>query len=201
MELLGAIVPGEPLLVVALHLEAEHLSSGLPVLITGVGKLAAGQAVLRVLGSLEVNQRPSALWNVGTAGSLQDHLVGTHLIGSVIQHDLDGPAIAALTGADPSPPFTLGPGPVLATGDRFIANDAERSLLASRADLVDMEGYAVARAAHLMNIPVALIKQVSDGADAAAGERWVDRVASCSEQLGQWLREHEPRGYIPSPST
>ena len=201
MELLGAIDPDTPLLVVALHLEAEHLSSGFPVLITGVGKLAAGQAVLSVLGSLEVNQRPRALWNVGTAGALHDHLAGTHLIGSVIQHDVDGPAIALVTGEDPSPSLTLGLGPVLATGDRFIADPAERSALASRADLVDMEGYAVARAAHLLNIPVALIKQVSDGADADAGERWVDRVATCSEELGQWLKEHEPRGHIPSPST
>ena len=96
-------------------------------MLTGVGKLAAALSVLDALGTLSPEQRPSVLLNVGTAGALHDHLRSIHVIGTVRQHDLDGPAIEALTGADPAPTLHLGDGPVLASGDVFVADPGHRA--------------------------------------------------------------------------
>lgn len=197
MELIGRISPEVPLLAVAVHLEAEHLATDLPVLITGVGKVAAGQSVLTALAPLAPGRRPTAIWNVGTAGALRNGLAGTVMCGSVLQHDLDSLAIEALIGEDPAPTLHLGSGPVLATGDRFIADPQHRSRLAVRADLVDMEGYAIAAAGRALGLAVAVIKHVSDQADAQAGEHWVDQVARCSAALGEWLSTNQPSGTIP----
>ena len=187
MELRGAIVPGRPLVVVAVHLEAEHLGTDWPVLVTGIGKVSASQSILSLLGPLDAPSRPSSLVNLGTAGALRPGVQGTYVVGQTFQHDLDSSAIAELTGTDPSPWLSLGAGPVLATGDQFVRNPEQRSALAERADLVDMEGYAVADAARRLGLKVALVKHVSDDADHGAIKSWVESVAACSEILGRWL--------------
>jgi adenosylhomocysteine nucleosidase len=189
MELRGAIDPTLPLLVVAVGLEAEELRTTLPVLITGVGKLASGQAVMETIAPLALEQRPSTLINLGTAGALIDEMTGTHLIGRVLQHDLDGLAIEALVGHNPSPEMILGNGPTLATGDSFISSHRDRQRLSQRAQLVDMEGYAVASAAKRLGIEVMLVKHVSDYANESAAGTWAQGVAACSHRLGTWLQE------------
>lgn len=190
MELLGSIDPARPLVVVAVHLGAEYLHTDLPVLVTGVGKVAATRSLMAAVAPLHQQARPSAIVNVGTAGALRPGLDGTHLVGRVIQHDIDGAAIAKLIGVDPAPPLHLGDGLVLATGDQFISHDARRDELAQRAHLVDMEGYAIAEAARTLDLPVALVKHVSDDAGSEALTSWVESVAACSATLGAWLTEN-----------
>jgi len=197
MEIIGSITPEVPLLVVAVHQEAEHLGTDLPILITGVGKLAASSSVMMAMAPLAPEARPEALINIGTAGALRDGIEGVHLVGSVHQHDLDGPAIKALTGAEPSPDLHLGEGVALATGDRFISEATERERLASRAHLVDMEGYAVAQAGAQLGIAVAMVKCVSDNADTTAALAWVDVVARCAMELGAWLSTNTVQGAHP----
>jgi adenosylhomocysteine nucleosidase len=76
---------------------------------------------------------------------------------------------------------------VLVTGDVFVAGGAVRDrLVAAGADLVDMEGYAVARAGAALGIPVRLIKHVTDSADDEAARNWATGVAESSRVLGQW---------------
>ena len=189
MELLGRIDPSLPLLVVAVALEAQEIHTDLPILITGVGKVASGQAILETLAGLPQTHRPKQVINLGTAGALVDDIEGTHVIGRVLQHDLDGVAIEALTGENPTPDLVLGNGPTLATGDRFISRQRDREQLARRAQLVDMEGYAIASAAHRLGISVTLVKHVSDRANEAAAGIWADVVTTCSRHLGIWLQE------------
>ena len=174
-------------MVVAVDIEAQELHTSLPVLVTGVGKVASGLALLATLGPLTPSQRPASVLNVGTAGALIDGLEGTHVIGRVLQHDLDGLAIEALVGHNPTPDLVLGEGLTLATGDRFIATEPERRELAQRAQLVDMEGYAVARATRSLGLEVKLVKRVSDNANEAASLTWAQRVSECSHYLGEWL--------------
>jgi adenosylhomocysteine nucleosidase len=192
VELRGVIDPAAPLLVVAVHEEAEHLATELPVLVIGVGKVAATSTLLEVLAPLDHARRPSALINVGTAGALRGGLDGTHVIGAVFQHDVDSAAIEALIGEDPAPWLDLGEGPTLATGDQFVADRATRDLLGERADLVDMEGYAVAHVGYRLEMPVTLLKHVSDEADEGAVRSWIDSVAACSKELSRRLAEGLP---------
>lgn len=185
MVLHGDISLDVPLLVVALEEEARHLhANNLPVLVTGVGKVCAASALSAVLA----RQRPSRIINLGTAGALRSGLVGTHVIGRVIQHDFDDDGVFGLTGGHFGAPIELGAGPTLASGDVFVSDAKQRSQLAARADLVDMEGYVAARVARTFGLEVVLVKEVSDEAGADAGRTWRDALDACAERLGAWLR-------------
>ena len=189
MELFGEITADRPLLVVALREEGEHLHElGLPVLVTGAGKVRAAAATARTLA----DQRPSEVINLGTAGALKDGLVGIHVIGRAVQHDFDGEAIFELIGENFAPPIELGDGPGLATGDRFVADQTLRERLAKLADLADMEGYAVAAVAQAVGVPVRLVKIVSDDGTEDAARSWSDSVSDCAEQLAGWVAREVP---------
>jgi len=176
-----------PLVVVAVRHEAAHLD--LPdVLLTGVGKVAAATAVAGALAA----RRPRFVLNVGTAGALHDHLEGPHVIGRVLEHDLDHRLVAGLVGEplvgevvlDASAPT------VLATGDVFVSDPLVRAALASRADLVDMEGFAVARACQLAGVPCRMVKVVSDAASEGADRTWKEQVDRTAREIAAAVRDH-----------
>ena len=101
---------------------------------------------------------------------------------------LDSVVLEELTGHRYGRPILLGEGPTLATGDVFVSDPATRDRLAETADLVDMEGYAVAAACRMAGVPVRLVKHVSDTADEGARASWLDSVHHASAELAQWLR-------------
>ncbi|MFE2560138.1 nucleosidase [Streptomyces sp. NPDC059352] len=191
MELLGEITAGRPLLVLAVKEEAQFLDTDLPVLLTGMGKVNAATALATALGR---GPRPSGIVNLGTAGALRPGWTGTHVVGTVLQHDLDGELLATLTGETYGAPLTLADGGdvVLATGDSFISDEASRVRLAARAALVDMEGYALATAAELAGVPLRIVKHVSDEAGDGAARTWRDSVAECARALADWAEENTP---------
>ncbi len=75
---------------------------------------------------------------------------------------------------------------ILATGDVFVTDWSVRTRLAQHARLVDMEGYAVAYAAMAFDVPVRLVKHVSDHADEGAHD-WPAVVDASARALGGWL--------------
>ena len=194
MELRGELRPDRPLLVVALDEEADALDDELPILVTGPGKVHAAVAVTSALSSA----RPSVVINLGTAGGLRDGLQGVYEIHTVLQHDFDSAAIRALVNRDYGVPITLDCGAgsqqaVLATGDSFVADCTVREVLSREAHLVDMEGYAVAWAARSAEVPVRLIKLVSDDAGEGAARTWAETVGEHSGTLARWVKENVPR--------
>lgn len=186
MRLLGTISADRPLLVVAVREEATHLGDRLPVLLTGIGKVNATAALATVLAR---GEHPSEIVNLGTAGALRPGWSGTHEVSRVLQHDLDTPVLHALTGRTYGAPIALGEhtGPVLATGDLFVSDPAARDRLAERADLVDMEGYALATVAQRAGVPIRLVKHVSDEAGAEAHRTWRESVDDCARLLADWV--------------
>lgn len=186
MQLHGTVRPDTPLLVVALDLEAGELGDRLPLLITGVGKVRAAVATASLLAAT----RPSMVVNLGTAGGLRHGLDGVHEVGTVMQHDFDSEAIESTTGLSFGPPILLGDGATLATGDQFVQGGAMRDELARVADLVDMEGYAVAAACRAADVPVRLVKLVSDDADEHALTSWIDSVRDHARTLAHWVDSH-----------
>ncbi len=175
------------LVVAATRAEAAHVPDGLEVVVTGLGKTAAAVGVTRALAGRE----PAGLEvvNIGTAGALHDHLEGLHLPSVVLNHDIDAEVIRML-GYDADERIELGgDGPVLATGDVFVTDPVVRARLAERADLVDMEGYAVVYACRAIGVPVRLVKHVSDRADEGAMD-WPSLVDASARVLGEWLREN-----------
>lgn len=167
------------LVVAATRAEAAHVPASVPVLITGIGKTMAAVAVSRALAEIG-DHADLTVVNIGTAGALRPGLEGLHEPVAVLNHDLSAPALRAL-GYDPQEWLEVQPGEgvKLATGDLFVTDPVVRDLLAEQADLVDMEGYAIAWAARSYGVPVRLVKHVSDSADESALE-WnvvVDRSA------------------------
>ncbi|MFD7179336.1 nucleosidase [Streptomyces sp. NPDC059904] len=191
MELIGEITAGRPLLVLAVKEEAQFLDTDLPVLLTGMGKVNAATALATVLAR---GPHPSDIVNLGTAGALRPGWTGTHVIGSVLQHDLDNAVLASLTGEIYGAPIDLPDhgGPVLATGDSFISDEAARARLAAHAPLVDMEGYALASAAQQAGVPLRIVKHVSDEAGDGAARTWRETVADCARVLADWATLNLP---------
>lgn len=183
---------GKPLFVVAASTEAAEFDRDLPVVITGVGKIAATLAVTRCLEhALASGGLPSVVVNIGTAGALRPGCEGIHVVNTVLMHDFSHAPVRAITGFDVYPPIDLGPDcpeaaasdTVLATGDVFVEDPAVRDRLAAEAHLCDMEGYAVAHVARRYGVPVELIKHVSDTADSDSQRRWVEDMPDIAAEL------------------
>jgi adenosylhomocysteine nucleosidase len=184
-------VPKRPLFVAALREELAALPADADVLELGVGKVQAAVTLATYLASSPVE----LVVNVGTAGGLQGQRVGDVVeIATVHQHDFDHQGVGAFVGRPvPGGPLRL-TGPVgatgrLATGDRVIATAEERAALARHADVVDMEGYAVAATAMAFGRQVWLAKAVSDGADADAMGSWRQAIDVCAHQLAAWAQQ------------
>lgn len=173
-----------PLIVAATAAEAAHVPDGLDVLVTGIGKTATAVALTRHLASYD-RLDDVVLVNLGTAGALHDHVEGLFEVGTVVNHDINGDAIRAL-GYDPRERLVVGEGDtVLASGDVFVTDPVVRARLAGHAQLVDMEGYAVAYVAQAFGVPCRLVKHVSDNADDTA-LAWVTLVDRSARALGEW---------------
>ncbi len=178
------------LVVSATAAEANHVPAGLDVVITGIGKSAAAAATTQAVIERGGVGSDVTVVNIGTVGALRDGLSGLCLPSTVINHDINADAIRAL-GYDPAEIIELdnGDGTVLASGDVFVTDPVTRSRLAERADLVDMEGYAIAYACRRLGVPVRLVKHVSDSADEAALD-WPALVDASAHALGAWLAAH-----------
>lgn len=177
-----------PLVVAAAASEVAHLPADVPVVITGIGKTAAAVATARTLAGLG-RLDDVVVVNLGTAGALRDGLTGLHEPVAVLNHDISADAIRTL-GHDPRERLTLrsGAGPVLASGDLFVSDPVVRDELARRADLVDMEAYAVAYACAEFGVPLRVLKHVSDNADEGALE-WAALVDRSARDLAAGLAE------------
>lgn len=174
------------LVVSATRAEAAHVPAGLDVVVCGVGKVEAAARTAEAVARL----RPRLVVNVGTCGALRPGVTGLFEPSRVVNHDFDAAGIRAL-GYDVADELELpgGDGSVLATGDRFVTDPVVRDGLAQRAALVDMEGYAIARTAQAFDVPVRLVKVVSDAADESALD-WPAVVDGCARRLGEWLGSH-----------
>ncbi|MGW0037476.1 nucleosidase [Gordonia sp. NPDC003376] len=172
------------LVVSATRSEARYIPQGTRLLITGIGKVAASMALTR-----ELSGRPQTrqVINIGTAGALHDHHSGLFVPSQVIEHDISSAELIAM-GYPVVDRWNLpdGDGTVLATGDTFVADRLRRAELAERADLVDMEGCAIAHVCAAFEVDCRLIKIVSDPADETAMD-WPALVDDAARRLGDWL--------------
>lgn len=168
-------------LIVALQAElaGRDLPPGFRVTFCGVGKINAALATAEALARPDCRQ----VVNFGTAGSLRPELAGQLLrVSCLLQRDMDARPLAALGNT----PFEDGPasgvidlggeGVSLSTGDNFVTTPPE---LAS--DIVDMEGYAIAKACVRAGVPFACWKYVTDLADENATANWRANVEQGAE--------------------
>ena len=156
------------------ELEGVTLPFGYKVIEIGVGKInATGSTVQAIL-----RHNPKKIINYGTAGSLNKKLTrGLYRVSKVYQRDMDCRPFGIELGVTPYDhvaEIDMGiEGVTLGTGDSFVTSKPELVT-----DLVDMEGYAVAKAAGRWNIPCEIYKFVSDFANADAIKEWGTNVSN-----------------------
>jgi 4-hydroxybenzoate polyprenyltransferase len=165
-----------------------HRPAGVLV-VTGMGPAAAAAAVRQVCDSHTVRH----LVNAGICGALRAGFApgGIYRVTSAADGDALVAQPASLSdrvelGADPSPWSTL-PAARLASVTAPVFGGDRRSQLAATADLVDMEGYAVARAAAEHGIPCTLIKGVSDRAAEGSRDELLRNLQQVSATVAELL--------------
>lgn len=178
--------------------EAAHVPPHVETVLCGIGKVDAAAvttaAVARAASRAGGDAADVTVVNIGTAGALHDGHAGLYLPSAVTNHDISADVLRELRyPVVDRIDLEGGDGSVLATGDVFVTDPAVRARLALRADLVDMEGFAVARACALLGAQVRLVKYVSDNADTSAMD-WPARVDRCARELGAWVD-----GYVTGP--
>lgn len=106
--------------------------------------------------------------NLGSVGALHPQVGGIVYPSAVINRDINSAELAAAGLHRPDRIELGGDGPVLGSGDSFVAGGPAREALAARCDIVDMEGYAIAYACLELDVELVMVKHVSDAADEGA---------------------------------
>jgi len=179
--------------------EAEYgpaLRARIRPLITGVGPVEAAVATTGALAMLEREGRlPDLLISLGSAGSQTLEHGRVYWVDEVSYRDMDASAIGFAKGVTPfldqPAVLTLASGPAgqpyarLATGASVVSGEAYDDI---DADMVDMETYAVVRAAARFDVPVLGLRGISDGkADLTGLSDWTDTLAVIDEGLADAL--------------
>lgn len=181
----------DPLLVMALPLESQGVfeRADIPVLYTGIGKVNATYALTRRLSQyMRAGARMPQVINFGTVGSRR-HPTGTLLeCHTFVQRDMDVTGLGVPLGVTPFEEiparlefprlFPQLPGGECGSGDSFVMSE-----IAMECDVMDMEGYALAKVCLLERVAFTAVKYVTDGADHASGQDWKTNLKLAADQF------------------
>ncbi len=159
------------------------------VTVSGMGKVAAALACQAQIRELKVNE----IVNAGVCGALQSgpgyDPGAVFCIATAVEGDHE------VFGEAPLPIISDGkidwdqPAARLVTCDRPVFDADQRLALSASADLVDMEGAAIARAAALYQTPWTMIKGITDTAGPTDRATLNANLATVSEKIGHLLWE------------
>ena len=164
-----------------------HAPPGLPIIISGIGKVAAALACQSLIREHAVDY----LLNAGACGALHDSpelevcrlvrittaMEGDHTLFE--KHLAPLPCAGRVT-ADLS-------AAALVTSDKPVFDPQARACFGRLGDVVDMEGAAIARTAALYGIPWHMIKGISDPADNIGHDLLRRNIVRVSEKIAQVL--------------
>ena len=149
----------------------DHLRRVIKPLITGVGPVEAAAATGAALGALaERNRLPDLVFSLGSAGSRTLEHAAIYQIASVAYRDMDATPLGFAKGVTPflGEPATIAiphripgiPSASISTGAAIVSGTHYESIAA---DMVDMESYAVLRAAGRFGVQMIGLRGISDG--------------------------------------
>lgn len=173
-----------------------HLSSRITPLITGVGPVEAAAGTGIALTHLAAkNNLPDLVFTLGSAGSRSLDHAGLYQVASVAYRDMDASPLGLEKGRTPflDAPAIIAVEPQipglasasLSTGGAIISGAAYDAI---NADMVDMETYAVLRAAARFQVPTLGLRGISDGkSELARLEDWTEYLHIIDEKLGAAL--------------
>lgn len=170
-------------------------------LITGVGPVEAAAGVAQALATLQAEGAlPDVVISLGSAGSRTLDHARVYCVASVSYRDIDTSALGFPRGETTYPrlpavlPLAGGPAALpttrLATGASVVSGAGYDAV---DADMVDMETFAVVRAAARFGVPVIGLRGVSDGrTDLSRLEHWTDALAEIDLRLAEALDPFTP---------
>ncbi len=178
------------------HEYGEHLRRRFVPLITGVGPVEAAVSVTAALARLAAEAKlPDAVLSLGSAGSRSLEHAAIYQIASVSYRDMDATALGFDKGQTP---FTDLPVVIeidhrvpelktasIATGASIVTGAGYDGI---DADMVDMESFAVLRAADRFGVPMIGIRGISDGRAEITGlHDWTEYLHVIDEKLATAL--------------
>lgn len=177
-------------LLMALPQESQGLfeKENIPVIYTGIGKVNAALTAMDVIHK----NRSRVIINLGTAGSGKFNTHELVEVTSFVQRDMDisplgfkigeTPFCSIPSGIDLIPFFSDLPRGVCSTGDNFEVGPSKLP-----ADLVDMEGYAIAKVCRKMGVQMISLKYITDGADHNAHNDWAANLIPGSKKMLEYF--------------
>ena len=178
--------------------EAEYgsaLRARIKPLICGVGPVEAAVETTAALAQLARGRLPDVVISLGSAGSQTLEHGRVYWVDEVGYRDMDATVLGFAPGVTPfldqPASLTLASGPAgqpyarLATGASVVSGEGYDAI---DADMVDMETYAVVRAAAKFDVPVLGLRGISDGkADLTGLSDWIDTLSVIDQGLAEAL--------------
>lgn len=169
-----------------------HLKARIDPLMTGVGPVEAAVSLTAALARLEGRDgRPDLIVSLGSCGSRTLEHAAVYQVASVGYRDMDASALGFPKGVTPLSdlpavlplpcPIPGLPTATLSTGANVVSGAAYDAI---DADMVDMETWALARAAQTFDVPLVALRGVSDGrTELKALEDWTGTLHLIDEHL------------------
>jgi len=173
-----------------------HLRARIDPLMTGIGPVEAAVALTAALARLEAQgQTPDLIVSLGSCGSPTLDHAAVYQASSVGYRDMDASALGFEKGVTPLlnlPAILPLPCPIpgvprarLSTGADVVSGAAYDDI---DADMVDMETWALLRAAQTFGVPLAALRGVSDGrAELKTLSDWTGTLHQVDENLAAAL--------------
>ena len=157
------------------ELNSAALPPGVQVVYSGVGKVNAVIATIKAINQFQ----PTLLINFGTAGKTNPDVHGLISISTVIQRDMMAEPLSP-RGRTPfcDRPFAYESASgqyTCASGDSFVTSH-DPWLADQNVDVVDMELFAIAAAAHEYKLPWLSFKYITDEANESSAADWKEKV-------------------------
>jgi adenosylhomocysteine nucleosidase len=176
-----------PAVLMALAIESHGLFEAhkVPVTYSGIGKVNAAHRTMQLIA-----QGARVILNLGTAGSLTFKPLTLVQVHRFVQRDMDLTPLGTPLGMTPMDDI---PGAIdvqtldlgFARGVCGTADVFEIGPPRLPCDLVDMEGYAIAKVCAREKVPLHCYKFITDGSDGEAHQHWRDNLKAAAEQLWQ----------------
>lgn len=169
-----------------------HLRRVITPVMTGVGPVEAAAGTAAALAALQARGRlPDLVFSLGSAGSRKLEHAALYQIASVAYRDMDASPLGFPKGATPFldepaiiPIGRLIPGvpaASISTGGAIVSGAAYDAI---DADMVDMESFAVYRAAARFGVPMIGLRGISDGRNELTGiHDWTEYLHVIDEKL------------------
>jgi adenosylhomocysteine nucleosidase len=163
-------------------------------LITGVGPVEAASVTSEILAKLKAEgELPHLVFSLGSAGSRNLEHAEVYQLSSVSYRDMDCSPLGFARGVVPfldEPAVVKIPQQIpgiasasIATGASIVSGKAYDAI---EADMVDMESYAVYRAARRFGVPMIGLRGITDGkSELSRYEDWADYLEIVDRKLAQ----------------